>query len=158
MEEQVELSSEPPPEPNVTIECDESIDVAWLETKVNEALVCLSKEPSCISVAVVNDKTMSALHAKHSKIEGTTDVLTFDHGSDGDKVDADIAVCIDVATRAATERGHSVESELLLYIVHGILHCIGFDDHSDDEHSRMHQEEDRVLQAIGVGAIWSISS
>lgn len=158
MEEQAELSSEPPPEPNVTIECDESIDVAWLETKVNEALVCLGKDSSCISIAVVNDETMSLLHSEHSGIEGTTDVLTFDHGSDEDIVDADIAVCIDVATRVANEREHPVESELLLYIVHGILHCIGFDDHSEGEHSRMHQEEDRVLQAIGVGAIWSNGS
>ena len=158
MEEQADLSSEPPPEPTVTIDCEESIDVAWLETKVNEALMCMNKESSCISIAVVSDDKMATLHSEHAGIDETTDVLTFDHGSDQDKVDADIAVCIDVASRAADEREHSLESELLLYIVHGILHCAGFDDRSDEEHTQMHREEDRILQAIGVGTIWSNGS
>jgi probable rRNA maturation factor len=155
MDEQPEQSNEPPPETCVTIQCEFALDVKWLETKVKEALLCLGRDNSLISVAVVNDETMSELHLQHSGIEGTTDVLTFDHGGVENTIDADIAVCIDVALRSAETREHSVESELLLYTLHGILHCMGFDDHDSNSHQKIHTEEDRVLQAIGVGAIWS---
>ena len=40
-------------------------------------------------------------------------------------------------------------------IVHGILHCCGFDDHDEESHQKMHAEEDRILNAIGVGTVWS---
>jgi ssRNA-specific RNase YbeY (16S rRNA maturation enzyme) len=39
-----------------------------------------------------------------------------------------------------------------------MLHCIGFDDHDEEAHLKMHEEEDRILTAIGVGPIWSSGS
>jgi probable rRNA maturation factor len=60
--------------------------------------------------------------------------------------------------RESKNRNHSVQNELLLYIVHGILHCTGFDDHNEEDHKLMHQEEDRILKAIGVGVVWSHST
>ncbi len=153
MDESREQLDQPPPT-NVTVCGDVDIDYTWLEERMGAALKCLHKTGD-VSVRVVHDEEMSALHIKHSGIEGTTDVLTFDHGSEEHSVNADLAVCFDVATREAKNRSHSVQNELLLYIVHGILHCIGFDDHSDEDHMIMHKEEDRVLEAIGVGAVWS---
>ena len=101
---------------------------------------------------------MTRLHSQHSGIDGTTDVLTFDHGSDEQSIKADIAICVDVAHREATHRGHDLKNELLLYIVHGILHCCGFDDHDELSHQKMHQEEDRILNAIGIGVVWGSGS
>ena len=158
MEEQAEQSKEPPPEPNITIQCTDAVNIQWLDTKIQAAVKFLGKEQSTITVRVVDDATMSRLHLKHSDIEGTTDVLTFDHGGDEKTINADIAVCIDVAQRAVETREHPVESELLLYILHGILHCMGYDDHNDVAHQKIHSREDSVLQAIGVGAIWSHGS
>lgn len=162
MEEQTEKSSEPPPEPppepSVTIQSECDVDSAWIETKVKESIVVLNKPQSEISIRIVHDEVMSALHLEHAGVEGTTDVLTFDHGGDNSSIDADIAVCVDVAKRTINACSHSVESELLLYIIHGLLHCIGFDDHTEEDHKQMHEEEDRILQAIGVGAIWSEGS
>ena len=157
MEEQKEKSSEPPPATCITIQCGGAVDCTWLEKKVDATVAFLQLEAE-LSVCIVDDEAMTTLHEKHSGVAGTTDVLTFEHDSDENKIDVDIAVCLDVAVRAAKDRDHSVESELLLYIVHGILHCTGFDDHNDEDHARMHKEEDRVLQAIGVGAIWSNGS
>ena len=48
-------------------------------------------------------------------------------------------------------------AQLLLYILHGLLHCAGFDDHDPAEHDRMHTEEDRILTAIGVGPVFRSS-
>lgn len=155
MEEQSEQPAEVPPEPEITVDCDCSVDVLWLRAKVQTAAAFLKIEKSTISIRIVDDATMSQLHQKYSGVKGTTDVLTFDHGSTKQAIDVDIAVCFDVASRAAQARGHEVDRELLLYVIHGILHCTGFDDHDEGAHQRIHCEEDRVLQAIGVGATWS---
>ncbi|MFO0874490.1 MAG: rRNA maturation RNase YbeY [Phycisphaerales bacterium] len=111
-----------------------------------------------VSVRVVGDPTMRALHGRHCGDHTTTDVLTFpqmeQEAGDG-TVDVDIAVCADEAARHAATRGHGVDRELLLYVVHGLLHCAGHDDHDDAAYEAMHAEEDRILEAIGVGATFA---
>ena len=99
---------------------------------------------------------MVALHEQHCDIPGTTDVLTFDLRADlAAPIDVDIVVCLDEAARQAASRGHDAIHELLLYVLHGVLHCAGYDDHDDDDYAAMHAEEDRILAAIGVGALFT---
>jgi rRNA maturation RNase YbeY len=66
-------------------------------------------------------------------------------------LDTDIMVCLDEGSRQAEHRGYAVERELLLYIVHGVLHCLGYDDDDDESFREMHAMEDAVLSAIGIG-------
>jgi probable rRNA maturation factor len=157
MEEFKEQPDQPPPT-NITVQGDATTQHQWLKEHASEALRVLHKEKYDISVLVVDDVEMARLHSQHSGIDETTDVLTFDHGSDEQSIKADIAICVDVANREATHRGHNLENELLLYILHGILHCCGFDDHDELSHQKMHKEEDRILNAIGVGVVWSNGS
>ena len=147
-----------PPEPIVTVTADETVDgvdVDWLEHKTTAVLLMLGKDQSQLVVRVVNDAVMSKLHQEHSNDSETTDVLTFDNGSTEDSIHADIAICSDVASRSVQDTKHSLSEELLLYIVHGLLHCMGFDDHDESSHQTMHEEEDRILMAIGIGPVWS---
>ena len=125
----------------------------WLTDHASRACLVLSVIGE-VRVRVVADAEMAAAHVKYSGVPGTTDVLTFDLRDDpcaGGPLDTDILVCIDEAHRQAAARGLNVERELLLYIVHGVLHCLGYDDHDEAAHRAMHNEEDRVLEAIGVG-------
>src|SRR4051812_16319536 len=110
---------------------------------------------------------MALAHQKYQGISGTTDVLTFDlspappptpvsPGSPSPHaLDADLLVCADEATRQAAARAHTPERELLLYIIHGVLHCLGHDDHDEAAGARMHALEDSTLEAIGVGATYT---
>lgn len=116
---------------------------------------------------------MAAAHQEYLGEPGTTDVITFDmsdpdaaahfspegtemlSGLPGRDLDADLLICFDVAARQAEARDHAVEQELLLYVVHGLLHCLGHDDHDADAAARMHEAEDRVLTALGIGATYS---
>lgn len=108
-----------------------------------------------VRVRVVNDEIMSDLHRRHSGVSGPTDVLTFDLRPMGlGPLDTDIIVCLDEAIRQAATRGHPPHRELLLYGLHGILHCLGHDDHDDRAYARMHAAEDAVLTAIGVGPVF----
>lgn len=106
-----------------------------------------------VRIKLVSDSEMIDAHTRYSDDPTTTDVLTFDL-SDGPgprTLDVDLLLCVDEARRQATTRGHPVERELVLYALHGMLHCVGYDDHDDADFAAMHAEEDRVLEAIGVG-------
>lgn len=102
---------------------------------------------------------MAALHERHSGVTGTTDVLTFDLRDDpsnaASPLDVDVIVCVDEASRQAVSRAIPLEHELTLYVIHGILHVLGHDDHDDDAYQAMHAREDRILSAAGLGAIFS---
>ncbi len=149
-----------PPEPDrsdagVTITIDDGIrglDADWLTDHVNQAIVLLDRKVAAVSIRVMQDTEMAAMHERYGDACETTDVLTFSYGEDA--VEADIGVSIDVARRAAKERDHNTTAELLLYIVHGLLHCMGYDDHDPDAWAEMHAEENRILSAMGVGELF----
>lgn len=149
-------------------------ELEWLVTHAHKAAGTLGAAGS-VRVRVVDDAEMSAAHAEFLDDPTTTDVLTFDMSeTDGDVtppsaeeicsglkrtlfvLDTDILVCVDVATRQAAGRGYAVEKELLLYVVHGMLHCLGHDDHDEAAAAAMHAVEDAVLEAIGVGRAFSV--
>ncbi|MFI4892036.1 MAG: rRNA maturation RNase YbeY [Phycisphaerales bacterium JB058] len=111
-----------------------------------------------IRAEIVGDERMSALHERYKDTPGTTDVLTFDLSGDPGALDVDIVICADEARRQARTRGHGPAEELALYIVHGILHCTGYDDHEDAGDLgaiAMHKREDEILSAIGAGVVYA---
>ena len=128
--------------------------LAWLRDKAGAALARLGAAGD-LRVRVVADAEMAAAHLEFADEAGTTDVLTFDESDPpsgaGGPLDADILICLDEAERQSAGRGHGPERELLLYIVHGVLHCLGHDDHDEGAAAAMHRREDEVLTAIGVG-------
>ena len=69
-------------------------------------------------------------------------------------VETDILICLDEATRQASQRGYPFRKELLLYVIHGLLHCLGHDDHEEEDSALMHKVEDAILEAIGVGPVF----
>lgn len=151
------------PEPPNPISVDASglggaadvVDERALESNLRRAAAALTRPVQRVAIEVVDDARMSILHRRHLGLDCTTDVLTFPAESHADGIDVDIAVCLDEACRQATARGHAVEHELLLYAVHGLLHCDGYDDHDADAAERMHAEEDRILRAMGIGDVFA---
>ena len=108
-----------------------------------------------VRVSIVDDQRMSAAHEQFSGITGTTDVLTFDlaiqtNNYEQKVIDTDLTVCFDQAQRQAKEHNHTVDRELLLYIIHGTLHCLGYNDHDDADYQRMHKKEDELLAQVGI--------
>lgn len=128
------------------------VDLGPLRSRIAAAVAECGRPVTRLHVELVDDAIMDHLHRKHSGVPGTTDVLTFPASGPDDPVDVDIVACVDEARRRAVEFGHDVERELLLYAVHGLLHCLGHDDHDPEAFERMHAEEDRILTAIGTGA------
>lgn len=111
-----------------------------------------------IRAKVVNDDQMSTAHQQFSGIEGTTDVLTFDlnpeYSTENKLLDTDLIICYDEAQRQAKEHNHTTAQELLLYIIHGTLHCLGYNDHTDEDFKAMHAKEDQLLTQAGIGPLF----
>lgn len=135
----------------------EPADAEWVLGLTMEALRLMNAGGE-VRVRVVDDAEMADAHLRYTDTPGTTDVLTFDlsetraNEAGPAVLDADIMVCFDEGARRAAERGHATRRELLLYILHGVLHCLGHDDHDDESFERMHRAEDQILTALGVGA------
>ena len=92
-----------------------------------------------VEVAIVSDRVIADVHRRFMNIPGATDVITFDHG--------EIVVSAQTAASQAGQFGHTVDQELALYIIHGLLHLNGYDDRSEGDAIRMRRAQDRILQA-----------
>jgi probable rRNA maturation factor len=118
-----------------------------------------------VRVKLVSDEQMSAAHLQYSGIPGTTDVLTFDLNPEHDleshtpkELDTDLIVCVDEAQRQSADLKHSTTHEILLYIIHGTLHCLGYDDHTHEDFIKMHTYEDQLLTKANIGPLFDLSN
>lgn len=103
-----------------------------------------------ISLAVVDDDTIHELNRRHLDHDWPTDVLSFSLEDDGNHLEGEIIFSADTAAAAAAELGHAADDEQLLYVIHGVLHLIGFSDKSDEEVQGMREAEAHYLRKFGV--------
>ncbi|MGB4592896.1 MAG: rRNA maturation RNase YbeY [Coriobacteriia bacterium] len=107
-------------------------------------------DESELSIALVDAGEMARLNEQYRGIKDPTDVLSF--GCDdpcptpGDEpiTLGDVIIAPDVAEAQAADLGTTIESELNLLLVHGILHLLGY-DHEADEDAEVMQQRERVL-------------
>ena len=93
-----------------------------------------------IEVLLISDRRMAALHRRFLNLIGPTDVITFQHG--------EIFVSVETAHRNALHYETSLEAEVRLYIIHGILHLLGYDDSTPAGRRTMNALQDRVLASL----------
>jgi len=114
-----------------------------------------------VSIAIVDDVQIRKLNVQFLNRKSTTDCLSFDL-SDGKGPQSpksfELIVNGQMAVRQANLRGHSSEAELALYITHGLLHCLGFDDSTESQARKMHDTEDEILQQLGYGLVYNTNS
>lgn len=110
-----------------------------------------------LSIALVGDQTMSDLHQQFMNIPGPTDVLTFelDYDSQGHCTAGEVVVCVPEAKRRCADHAVTLDHELLLYVLHGMLHLAGLDDRTDAAFKKMHRTEDQILTRIGIGPVFA---
>lgn len=120
-----------------------------------------------VSLLFVDEDAIAALNARFLGHEGPTDVLSFpiedeplpggrspDSGGSGPGTDqsdepltllGDVVICPTVAERNAAAHGVSVDDELALLVVHGVLHLLGMDHETDHEAEEMERLEREIL-------------
>lgn len=122
-----------------------------IDRKTLEKAALLALKPlgnAEVSIAVIGDKRMRALNRDALGHDYITDVLSFDHGDSPEGRVVELFVCAPFAARQARQRGIPFIQELARYVVHGALHCAGYDDHTDKQRNAMWGEQERVLRAL----------
>jgi probable rRNA maturation factor len=110
------------------------------------ARVAPAKARGDLSVAVVSDRRMRALHRQFRGKDKVTDVLSFPAESRGFL--GDVVIAAGVAKRQARECGHSLQTEIRVLALHGLLHLLGYDHESD--HGTMARVEARLRKKAGL--------
>lgn len=117
---------------------------AGIKKSIFKALVNEGVKKGEITVSFVNDKQIARLNSKYLKISSPTDVLSFNLAlglTKPDAILADIIVSAETAMRNSKIYKTTPSYELNLYSVHGLLHILGYDDHSRMKRITMRKKE-----------------
>lgn len=100
----------------------------WTERMLRE----LSPDVASLVVRLVAEEEMRSLNRTYRSIDAPTDVLSFpgEPSPEGRHL-GDIVIAVSVAERQANERGQSLATELKILVLHGVLHCLGYDHEVD---------------------------
>ena len=117
---------------------------------------------SVSSLAVVTEQAVADLHETWLGIPGPTDVLSFNlsspeyaqpsHHGKRHGIHGEIIASAETAAREARVYSWSPEHELSYYLIHGLLHLVGYDDQTPSERISMRRKERSVMKAIGLPA------
>lgn len=135
-----------------------SVDVSKLKKLVRAICERFDVAQAVVSVGIVDDVEISQLNMRFLNHDGTTDSLSFDLSDDVNPEEPrvfDLIVNGELAAREAARRGHAAQAELMLYVTHGLLHNLGFDDATAEQARRMHRTEDEILQQLGYGLVYN---
>ena len=124
--------------------------------------------PLSIEFVFVDEEEIRRLNRELRNTDKVTDVLSFPSLDDikgedlyaedfpyeideeGNLMIGSVAVCVKRAQEQAEEYGHSFERELHYLLVHGIMHCLGYDHMTDEERAEMREKEEWVLGKLGI--------
>jgi len=101
-----------------------------------------------LSIVFVDDADLAQMHADWLNDPTLTDVITFDLRDDPSGPAGELYVSVERALAVAARRQASPLRELLLYVVHGVLHLCGFDDHEAADRRRMRAAERRAFARL----------
>jgi probable rRNA maturation factor len=103
-----------------------------------------------LSIALVDDPTIRELNLKYLDHDWETDVISFVLDEDDDSLTGQLIVSTDTATRVAAQIDSTAAAELALYVAHGTLHLVGFDDVTEELATEMQAAEKRYLQKFSI--------
>lgn len=116
---------------------------SWLE----DVITSEGRSAGDISVIFLSDDELLEINKKYLKHDYYTDVISFDYG-EGDTVEGEVYISYDRIKENADKFSSPVDLECKRVIVHGVLHLIGYDDHTKEERAGMTDLEDKYLAKL----------
>ena len=101
-----------------------------------------------LGIALVGAAEMARVNWQFLRHDGSTDVITFDHRDHSAPLHGELFVCVDDAVRQAKQFKTTWQSEVVRYIVHGVLHLLGHDDLQPAARREMKREENRLVRRL----------
>jgi probable rRNA maturation factor len=131
------------------------INLHQLRAIVMELFLELKITEGELGIQFVGARRMAQINWQFLQHHGSTDVITFDHSEkrqakDGrqKQLNGELFICVGDAILQAKEFGTSWQSELVRYVVHGVLHLCGYDDLKPALRRKMKREENRLVRRL----------
>jgi probable rRNA maturation factor len=119
------------------------VDTRWLARIARRALDLIDDPNSHLGIVLVDDAAIAKLNAQYHAVPGPTDVLSFDYGEGW----GELIISVECAIRQAKRFRTTPMRELVLYVIHGILHLHGYDDQTPKDRRRMRAAERRLMSS-----------
>ncbi len=128
----------------------------------------VSDIPLAVELSFVDGEEIRRLNRELRQTDKVTDVLSFPSLEDikglpikkkehpfeideeGNLLIGSIAICVQRAKEQAEEYGHSYNRELHYLLIHGVMHCLGYDHIADEEKAEMREKEEEILGKLGI--------
>ena len=135
------------------------IDEQWLTAAVQDILKQLDYETFDIGILLTTNKTIKKYNETYRGKKRPTDILSFSYyevspgekivaASDEEKNLGDLILSPEYIVSSAKKLGVSFEHRLLILLIHGICHLIGYDHETDEEYHQMKALEDQLLSKL----------
>ncbi|MDA9101125.1 rRNA maturation RNase YbeY [Omnitrophica bacterium] len=134
--------------------------VAKFRVLGEKILKALGWKRAGITLFFVADRGIRRLNRRYLKHDRPTDVIAFSH-LEGAKIACapaagrpvpylgDVVISLQTAARMAKQLGYSFEREVTLYLCHGILHLMGYDDKTRKGSEKMKRKQEQILKTLG---------
>ena len=113
----------------------------WLRTVAESEM----KRIGNIAIIFCSDGYLLDVNRKYLGHDYFTDIITFDY-CEGERLSGDLFISVDSVRENAVEYGTEFADELNLVMVHGLLHLIGYDDHTEEDVKTMREKENQYLE------------
>ena len=136
------------------------VSADWLTAAAKAALGAEGCTTGAVTIAVTGDETLRGLNQTYLGIDAPTDVLSFGGESpdfvgppDSEVYWGDVLIAYPQAQAQAAAAGHSIQAELALLVVHGILHLLGYDHVRPEDKEVMWERQAHVLSQLGLAYV-----
>lgn len=141
------------------------LEADWLRGIAEQALVAQNVSPEAeMGLVIASQKRIQELNRSYLGRDKPTDVIAFSMlpgeedpslfvtPPDGVQHLGEVIISYPQAQRQAEEQGHSVEKEMTILIIHGVLHLLGYEDEKPELKRQMNAREKEILRHIEGGA------
>jgi probable rRNA maturation factor len=102
-----------------------------------------------LSFAFVDNNEIKKLNRQYFDSDEITDVIAFPLSNQKNIISGEIIVSVETAVDTAGTGRINIEGEIILYVVHGLLHLLGYSDENRENAKIMHEKESRILNKLG---------
>ena len=102
-----------------------------------------------LSIAFVDNNEIKKLNERYFNLNEVTDVIAFPLNNHKSALNGEIVVSVETAVDTASKGSADIEGEIILYVVHGLLHLLGYRDGNKNDAEIMHDKESNILKALG---------
>ena len=133
-----------------------SFETARLKRLVKNVFRRFKVSKAVIEIEIVDNSEIKKLSRRFLGHSHITDCISFNLTNETRKAPLHLEIVVNgqMAVRQAKLRNHSQPAELALYVVHGLLHHLGFNDLNNKQAEKMHRTEDKILAQSGYGMVY----